>query len=193
MTDKIILYPIIYKSDFLYKDYDLSPNDITLINNLIVTPITLYSLYKKNIKLSFIFLYLRAYLDGVDGYIARKYKKYSKLGEIYDHVSDSIYSGFIMLFCLDQITQNKIKYCISYMTAITVMICNFDNNHKHISEKIMGAGGSDNTYSTMINFIPLIFITKKINFKNIYLKSLENKILLKNILSLKKDKYSINI
>ena len=79
------------------------------------------------------------------------------------------------------------------MTAITVMICNFDNNHKHISEKIMGAGGSDDTYSTMINFIPLIFITKKINFKNIYLKSLENKILLKNILSLKKDKYSINI
>ena len=91
-----------------------------------------------------------------------------------------------MLFCLDQITQNKIKYCISYMTATTVMVCNFDNNHKYISEKIMGAGGSDNTYSTIINLIPLIFITKKINFKNIYLKSLENKILLKNILSLKK-------
>jgi hypothetical protein len=180
MTDKIILYPIIYKSDFLYKDYNLSPNDITLINNLIVTPITLYSLYKKNIKLAFIFLYLRAYLDGVDGYIARKYKKYSKLGEIYDHVSDSIYSGFIMLFCLDQITQNKIKYCISYMTAITVMICNFDNNYKHISEKIMGAGGSENTYSTLINFFPLIFVNKE--FKNINIKDffLKKKSLLYN-------------
>jgi hypothetical protein len=50
----------------------------------------------------------------------------------------------------------------------------------------MGAGGSDNTYSTIINLIPLIFITKKINFKNIYLKSLEHKMLLKNVFPLKK-------
>ena len=118
MTDKIILYPLINKSDFLYKEYNLLPNDITLINNLIVTPLTLYFLYKKKLKLSFVFLYMRAYLDGVDGYIARKYKKGTKLGEIYDHVSDSIYSGFISLFVLDNITDNEIKYPISYIVLL---------------------------------------------------------------------------
>ena len=160
MTDKIILYPLINKSDFLYKEYNLLPNDITLINNLIVTPLTLYFLYKKKLKLSFVFLYMRAYLDGVDGYIARKYKKGTKLGEIYDHVSDSIYSGFISLFVLDNITDNEIKYPISYIVSIIIMVCNFNKKYKYIGEKIMGAGGNSETYSTIINMLPCLLILK---------------------------------
>jgi len=178
MSDNLILYPIIKKSDFLHTEMKLSPNEITLINNLIISPILLYFLYSNNTKISFILLYLRSYLDGVDGYIARKYNKGSKLGEIYDHVSDSIYSGFITLYCLNQISSHhKINYSISYVVSIIIMMINFDKKLKYIGEKIMGAGGKENTYSTLINFIPLLLINKNINkikiglfqnLKNIY-------------------------
>ena len=181
MSDNIILYPIIKKSDFLYTECDLCPNDITIINNVIITPLLLYFLYKNKFKLSFIFLYLRAVLDGVDGYIARKYKKYSKLGEIYDHVSDSIYSGFITLYCLSKISKNNgVNNSISYIVSIVIMMINFDKRLKFLGENIMGAGGSENTYSTLINFIPLIFVNKE--FKNIDIKNffLKKKSLFKN-------------
>ena len=175
MTDNIILYPLIEKSDFLYTELDLCPNDITLINNIIITPLLLYFLYKDKFKLSFLFLYMRALLDGVDGYIARKYKKYSKLGEIYDHVSDSIYSGFITLYCLNKFNNyNIINNSIAYIVAITVMVINFDTKFKHLGEKIMGAGGHENTCSTLINFIPLICMYNSKKIKNLDINMIQN-------------------
>ena len=185
MSYKIILYPIIKKSDFLYTEYDFCPNDITLINNIIITPLLLYFLYNNKFKLSFLFLYLRAVLDGVDGYIARKYKKYSKLGEIYDHVSDAIYSGFITLYCLEKISKNKgINNSISYIISIIIMMINFDKRLKFIGENIMGAGGSENTYSTLINLIPLIFVNK--NFQNTNIRNNIKSYIFNNNIKIKK-------
>lgn len=175
MTDNIILYPFIKKADFLYTDLDLTPNDITLINNIVITPMLIYFLYKDKFKLSFFFIYIRALLDGVDGYIARKYKKYSKLGEIYDHVSDSIYLGFITLYCLSKINSNKeINNSISYIISIISMIINFDEKFKYVGEKIMGAGGYENTFSTIINLIPLIFMYNSKKIKKLDINMISN-------------------
>tara|TARA_B100000524_G_C23570775_1_gene341719 strand:- start:77 stop:475 length:399 start_codon:yes stop_codon:yes gene_type:complete len=118
---------------------------------------------------------MRALLDGVDGYIARKYKKYSKLGEIYDHVSDSIYSGFITLYCLNKINNyNIINNSVAYIVAIIVMIINFDDKFKNVGEKIMGAGGHENTFSTVINFLPLILMYNNNKIRNIDVNMIKN-------------------
>lgn len=174
MKDSVILYPIVNKSGFLYEKYKLTPNNITLLNNLFITPLTLYFLYENKFKLSFIFLYLRSIFDGVDGYIARKYKKYSQLGEIYDHVSDSIYIGFIILFCLNKINKKQsINNTFSFIIAIFSMIINFDDKYKKIGEKLLGSGGGYETYSTLINLIPLLMLQN--NQNKIYLKDIYEK------------------
>lgn len=172
MKDNIILYPIIYKSDFLHTKYKLTPNDITLLNNLIITPLTLYFLYENKLKLSLIFLYLRSIFDGIDGYIARKYKKYSQLGEVYDHVSDSIYTGFIILFCLNKVNKKtSINNSISFIIAILSMIINFNQEYKQVGKKIFGAEGNTNTFSTIINILPILLLNNnKFDIKNIYEK-----------------------
>lgn len=157
MRDSIILYPLVYRSDMLYTKYNITPNMITLTNNLIVTPIALIYLELNNIYMTFIFLYLRCLLDSIDGYIARKYKLITILGEIYDHVSDSIYAGYITHYSL-----NKMGFfyssSISFIFAIFTVIVNFNPTFKFIGERIMGSGGNENTYSTLINLLPVLFM-----------------------------------
>ena len=97
LTDKYILLPFVEKTDFLYTKYNITPNQITITNGLIITNFFLYFILNGNYCISSIFLFLRLLLDGSDGYIARKYKLYSKEGDIYDHISDSIFMGQLFM------------------------------------------------------------------------------------------------
>ena len=105
LTDKYILLPFVEKTDFLYTKYGITPNQITITNGLIITNFFLYYILNGNYSISSIFLFLRLLFDGSDGYIARKYKLYSKEGDIYDHISDSIFMGqLFMIFVYGGIT-----------------------------------------------------------------------------------------
>lgn len=93
LYDKIcpVLAPIFYEK------FHLSPNMITLIGG-VMSILALNALKNKNFIMFTIFLIIRQILDGLDGYVARKYEHFSKWGEILDHGIDEItIFGIILL------------------------------------------------------------------------------------------------
>ena len=54
------------------------------------------------------------------------------------------------------------------------MIINFDEKFKYVGEKIMGAGGYENTFSTIINLIPLIFMYNSKKIKKLDINMISN-------------------
>lgn len=153
IKDKNLLLPIVKKSDILYTKYSIKPNTITLFNGLIVTNLLLYAWMSKKHLLSIFFLYSRLILDGVDGYIARNHNQYTKNGEIYDHISDSVFMGYIFMTFLYKLKYNIIEvFIVGDIVMILSMYSNFDDNAKIISKKILGAGGSYDAYCTL-NYI----------------------------------------
>ena len=111
ISDELFVYPLVKKSDFLFTTYNVSPNSITLCNAFFITPLLLFSLQYR-LLYSFILFYIRSYCDCLDGYIARKYKQTSKLGEIYDHAFDSITLGYLSLLLCDNIILSYFIACI---------------------------------------------------------------------------------
>ena len=55
-----------------------------------------------------------------------------------------------------------------------VMVINFDKKFKYVGEKIMGAGGHENTFSTVINLLPLIFMYNNNKIRNIDVNVIKN-------------------
>ena len=45
MSDKITVYPLVKQSDWIYTKCNIKPNQITLFNNLVITPFMMYNLY----------------------------------------------------------------------------------------------------------------------------------------------------
>ena len=66
------------------------PNVITFFRILTV-PLIIYLTHIGNLKFVCFLIFLASFTDWLDGYIARKYNMYSRLGEILDPVSDRIY------------------------------------------------------------------------------------------------------
>ena len=51
---------------------------VSLFNNLVIRPILFFNLYYDYYFFTMCLVWVRAYFDGLDGYIARKYEKCSK-------------------------------------------------------------------------------------------------------------------
>ncbi len=150
LKDKNLLLPIVEKTDILYKKYKITPNAITLFNSLYVTNIILHQWIISNYYTSFLFLMIRLVLDGSDGYIARKYNLYSKEGEIYDHISDSIFLGYIYsTFAFKYGIPIEYVFLIGHTVMICSMIINYNKHLIFLSEKIFGGGGSYEAYCTL--------------------------------------------
>ena len=148
--DRYLLDPFYKKLDFLHTKLGLTPNNITLINATLITNYVIIYWLNKKYFLAFIFLYLRNIFDGLDGYIARKYKLTSRVGDIYDHVSDSIFIGLTLM-----VLMFKLKFSILQMLCsgnLITMICiisNFEDKLNFIRNKIIGYGGSSDAYCTL--------------------------------------------
>jgi len=67
---------------------------------LVLTALTGYFLIKQEFALAFIFFIVAAFLDSVDGAVARFRKEASKLGSYYDTISDRYMEGIIALALL---------------------------------------------------------------------------------------------
>lgn len=150
MSDKHTIYPAVKCSDIVFTELKIEPNTITLCNNLLVTPYLLYNLYYDYYIISILLVWLRAYLDGLDGYIARKYDKCSKLGDIYDHFSDCLYAGFLTCILMNKVNYlQPYAYPLGYFNSVMAVVCDYDERFKCIS-KIAGAGGNEDGYSFLI-------------------------------------------
>jgi len=152
LSDKYIVYPLVKQSDWVYTNCNIKPNTITLFNNVVITPIMLYYLYYDYFMISVALVWFRAYLDGLDGYIARKFKECSELGNIYDHFSDSLYTGFLTNILMSKIHMLQ-PYAapIGYVNAMFAIVCDFDDNFDWVA-KIAGVGGNEEGYSFLIPF-----------------------------------------
>ena len=99
---------------------------------------------------AFIFLYLRNIFDGLDGYIARKYKLVSRVGDIYDHVSDSLFIGQCFMIFFYKLNFNFVTILsIGNLSTILCLISNFENKFTFIKDKIIGYGGRSDAYCTL--------------------------------------------
>ena len=150
LKDEYLLKPLVKKTDVLYTVFGMTPNMITLINAFIVTGCLFYYWYIDNFIYSFIFLYLRNILDGADGYIARKYKLYSKVGDIYDHMSDCVFIGLYFHLTLNKMNLPEIYLIPICNTVIaSTMVLQFSGDYDWISKNTVGAGGNYNSYCTL--------------------------------------------
>ncbi len=153
MTDKTIVYSLVQNSDWIYNRFKITPNQITLFNNIVITPYLLYNLYYDYYIISLCLVWIRAYLDGLDGYIARKFNKCSDKGEIYDHFSDCLYTGALTTLLISKINMlQPYAYSIGYINSVLAVICDYDEDYHWIA-KIAGANGNENGYSFLIPFI----------------------------------------
>ena len=89
-----ISYPISNYINNILLCKKISANCITFIGN-IFSIIVIYSVYKNpcNYKLIFILTFIRAFLDILDGSVARICKDQSEYGALFDSINDFIY-GF---------------------------------------------------------------------------------------------------
>ena len=69
------------------------PNFLSIFRVLSIFPIIITFHLEAYILATILFL-IASVTDFFDGYIARKYKLTSPLGNIYDHMSDSIFTSF---------------------------------------------------------------------------------------------------
>ena len=156
MSDRLTVYSLVKKSDWIYTKCKIEPNTITLFNNLVVTPCMLYNLYYDGYICSLFLVWFRAYLDGLDGYIARKFNKCSKIGEIYDHFSDCLYTGALATMLMSKVLcLQPYSAMVGYAASVTAVVCDYDERYHWIA-KFAGAGGNEDGYSFLI---PYIFVT----------------------------------
>jgi phosphatidylglycerophosphate synthase len=150
LKDKVLLEPLVNRTDFLYTRLNITPNEVTLFNNLVITPCLLYCWFTSRYGVGLVFLLLRLLLDGVDGFLARKHHLSSLEGEIYDHAGDSVFIGFVLMAFLFKLGVSMPLVCACGMIAMIVAtMFNFNPGLQKVSTATLGAGGSYDAYCTM--------------------------------------------
>ena len=80
--------PVFYK-------LNITPNQVTLLS-FVLSLSSVYYLLKNNLRMAALLWGMSYFFDCLDGYMARRYKLFSKYGDYYDHFSDTIgYLGLI--------------------------------------------------------------------------------------------------
>ncbi len=148
----------------------IHPNFIT-ISGFIVNFIILYFLLKSPISSDtytlFIIMLLLVYrwlADVLDGEVARKYNKQSKLGGTLDTISDSVLFSIFIFFIICKLKLPYIYFFI-YIILLIIFVWYHESLHDHTNLK------KDNIVGFFINnsFIPMVivlFITYILLHKN---------------------------
>lgn len=97
-----------------------TPNMITTLSN-IACIITILLLLNANYYLAALFVLIAFYFDCMDGYMARKYKMYSRFGDYYDHISDVI-KTISILMVLYYINSEKFYKIIPILILLLIML-----------------------------------------------------------------------
>jgi len=104
---------------FLYEKLGLTPNMITTLGNLIGAFSVAFIIKKKYETGAFLAI-IRQILDGLDGYVARKYNLSSKFGNLYDHISDRIFGTTITIILLSHIYK-KYNFKITLLVSLPLL------------------------------------------------------------------------
>jgi phosphatidylglycerophosphate synthase len=109
----------------LYETFGLTPNMITSLGNLIGAFSINFIIKKQYVTGAFLAI-IRQILDGVDGYVARRYNLASKFGNSYDHISDRIFGTTITLILLSHIYK-KYDFKITLLATLPLLTFKFFN------------------------------------------------------------------
>jgi phosphatidylglycerophosphate synthase len=137
-----IFYDISDKISEPLNNFGITPNMVTILS-MITNKITFNLLENKQNKLGCAMILFTYFLDNLDGFLARKYNKYSKIGDYMDHGSDIIF-GLSMLYQLyKQNTFDKFKIKLGIYLFFAFMM----TVHLGCQEKI-----TDNQNSPTLNY-----------------------------------------
>ena len=133
-----------------------TPNMLTTLG-LLCSILFIYFLWKRNLVLSLLFLFLRQYFDYADGLMARKYNQTSKFGDFYDHLSDTLFFCIPFLILL-LFTKKRVLYLCLVIPAMLLAI--------------MGLGCTEKSYhdQTSTNESPTLLFTENLCFNKEVLK-----------------------
>ena len=140
-----ILYNI---SDYISEplnNLNITPNMVTLLS-IATNKIAFDLLEKKQNKLACLIILFTYFLDNLDGFLARKYKKISKIGDYLDHGSDIIFGISILyqLYKQNQWNVFQTKFAIYLFFAFLMTM------HIGCQEKIKNDNGSPSIAWTKI-------------------------------------------
>lgn len=97
----------------------LTPNILTTIS-IIFSGLTVYNINKYNFHVASYMYMISYYFDCWDGFFARKYKMYSKFGDLYDHVAD-IFKFICILYSLFTINYNKFLFYSPFIFLFSIL------------------------------------------------------------------------
>ena len=103
----------------LYEKLGLTPNMITTLGNLIGAFSVAFIIKKKYATGAFLAI-IRQILDGIDGYVARKYNLSSKFGNLYDHISDRIFVTTLTIILLSHVYA-KYDFKITLLASLSLL------------------------------------------------------------------------
>lgn len=140
-------------SDPLHK-LNITPNMITIFS-IFINGIVYRLLNTGQNRQAVVFILFHYFLDCLDGYMARKYKQFSVLGDYLDHISDIIFTINVLYQLYKNNSFNRFKWKIMiYICFVLLMMM-----HLGCQEKI-----ANNKISPSLN------ITKKLCYKDSWVK-----------------------
>lgn len=140
----VILYNQVDRDLEFYKKLGLTPNILTTIS-LVLGLLGVYNLHYDNYFLGAILFFISYYFDCADGKMARKYKMFSKYGDLYDHASDLI--KVVALFYVMYKKSPKKTLKVIIVTAVLLFLYMLFTN---CQEKLYGKV-SESTYLEIFN------------------------------------------
>lgn len=158
-NDNYALDNLFYKAPFPKSMCIIHPNYITTLGNLFAL-LTFYFFMKNKLWLVLLFAFCKQLCDIYDGIIARKCKKTSKFGKIYDILSDTFYTVIILI-----LTIMKVSYRFKWIKIICSFIIisflyftyhSYHSNYEEIDNSTITRIMHDNTIITVPLFT-LIF------------------------------------
>jgi phosphatidylglycerophosphate synthase len=108
---------VTYKIADTLSNEHIDPNYITILN-IFPSALALYYIYNDNFPMFTIFLTIHIILDALDGHIARKYNKVSKIGHFLDCTLDTIFWSILLFMLLN----GKINFGILFLIIISFIV-----------------------------------------------------------------------
>lgn len=134
----VILYNQVDRDLDFYKKLGLTPNILTTIS-LVLSLLSIYNFYYDNYFLGGLLFFISYYFDCADGKMARKYKMFTKYGDLYDHYSDFAKS-IILFYVIYKKSPAKFKKVL----IIAIILFSLNVFFINCQEKIYGKNEESN-------------------------------------------------
>jgi phosphatidylglycerophosphate synthase len=123
----------------------IHPNIITLFG-LMLNFVIFYLISHHNLHLMFVVLYARYLADCLDGAVARKYNKQSKLGGYFDTISDGILLVILTHMIVTSFHLSSYWYLLPLVQFLYMDYLGALSNHQNIKR-------SDGTFTDIVAFL----------------------------------------